>query len=118
MTDSPTEQMAGVLLDEFVRQYCTKLERPNYGRATISVYRRSIARLRQLMVEHDVALHALTPDIVAELVLGADWHGDRRPYAVFIVRRFVAYLATLGVAMPPMPPTSPTARELPAASTR
>ena len=74
MTDSTTEQVAGVLLDEFVRQYCTKLEQLNYGRATISVYRRSITRLRQPMVEHDVALDALTPDIAAELVLGADWH--------------------------------------------
>ena len=31
MTDSTTEQVAGVLLDEFVRQYCTKLEQLNYG---------------------------------------------------------------------------------------
>ena len=67
------------------------------------------------MVEHDLALDALTPDIAAEPVPGADWHGDRRPYVVFIVRRFVAYLVTLGVAMPSTPPT---ARELARRSTR
>ena len=109
MTNSTTARITGGLLYEIVGQYCVELEQLNYGRATISVYRRSITRLRELMVEHDVALDALTPDIAAELVLGADWHGDRRPYVVFIVRRFVAYLATLGVAMPPTPPT---AREL------
>ena len=109
MTDSTTAQMAGGLLDEFVRRYCAELQQLNYGRATIGIYRRSITRLRDLMIEHGVALDALTPDIAAELVLRADRHGDRQPYVIFIVRRFVAYLATLGVAMPPMPPT---AREL------
>jgi integrase len=103
MTDPTTAQMAGGLLDEFVRQYCAELQQLNYGRATISIYRRSITRLRDLMIEHGVALDALTPDIAAELVLRADWHGDRQPYLVFIVRRFVAYLAMLGVAMPPTP---------------
>jgi hypothetical protein len=106
MTEPTTEQMAGVLLDEFVRQYCTKLEQLNYGPSDDQCLPASITRLRQLMVEHDVALDALTPDIAAELVLGADWYGDRRPYVVFVVRRFVAYLATLGVAMPPTPPTA------------
>jgi hypothetical protein len=108
MTDLTTAQMAGGLIDEFVRKYCAELEQVNYGRATISVYRRSITRLRELMVEHGVALAALTPEIAAELILRADWHGDRRQYAVFVVRRFVGYLVTRGVVRPPMP----TVREL------
>ena len=79
MTDLTTTQMAGGLLDEFVRQYCAELEQLNYDRATISLYRRSIMRLRERMIEHGVALDALTPDIATELVLRADSHGDRRP---------------------------------------
>jgi len=56
MTNPTTAQMAGELLDGLVQRYCAELERLNYGRATISVYRRSIERLRELMVEHDIAL--------------------------------------------------------------
>jgi site-specific recombinase XerD len=113
MTDPTTEQMTGGF-DELVRQYCAELEQLNYGRATISVYRRSITRLRELMVEHDVVLDALTPDIAAELLLCGDWHGDRRQYAIFSARRFVGYLVTQGVVKPPMP----TARELTRAALR
>lgn len=109
MTHSTTAPMAGQRLQMLMEQYRVELERLNYGRATINVYLRSIGRLCSLMEHQDVALDQLTPDIAAELVLRADWHGDRQPYVVFIVRRFAAYLATLGVAMPPMPPT---AREL------
>jgi integrase/recombinase XerD len=109
MTDPTTARTKGELFDALVDQYRVELERLNYGRATINAYLRSIHRLRQLMEEHRVALGELTPDIAAELVLRGDWHGDRRQYAVFIVSRFANYLATLGVAMPPTPPT---AREL------
>jgi integrase/recombinase XerD len=115
MTRSTTGQMTSGLLDELVEQYCVELVQLNYGRATINVYRRSITRLRELMIEHDVALDTLTPDIATELVVCADWHGDRRQYAVFIVRRFVGYLGTLGVAKLPAPPTS---RELARAALR
>ena len=80
MTDLlTTVQMAGGLIDECVRQYCAELEQLNYDRATISLYRQSIMRLRERMIEHGVALDALTPDIATELVLRADSHGDRRP---------------------------------------
>ena len=109
MTHSTTAPMAGQRLQMLMEQYRVELERLNYGRATINVYLRSIRRLRSLMEHQDVALDQLTPHIAAKLVLRADWHGDRQPYAVFIVRRFVAYRATLGVAKPPTPPT---AREL------
>jgi integrase/recombinase XerD len=109
MTDPTTARMTGELLDALVELYRVELERLNYGRATINAYLRSIHRLRQLMEKHSVALGELTPDCAAELVLSGDWRGDRRQYAVFIVRRFVSYLATLGMAKPPV---SPTAREL------
>jgi hypothetical protein len=48
-------------------------------------------------------------------VRGAEWRCDPQEYAVFIVRRFVKYLATQGVAKPPAPPT---ARELDRAALR
>jgi site-specific recombinase XerD len=88
-----------------MEQYRVELERLNYGRATINIYLRSIRRLRSLMEHQGVALDQLTPDIAAELVLRADWRGDRREYAAFTVRRFVGYLSALGLAKPPAPPT-------------
>ena len=106
MINSTTAQMAGELLDGLVEQYRAELERLNYGRWTINAYLRSIRRLSGLMIEHGVALDELTPDIAADLVLRADWRGDRQQYAAFIVRRFVGYLATLGVAKSPAPPTA------------
>jgi integrase/recombinase XerD len=106
MINSTTAQMAGEPLDGLVEQYRAELERLNYGRWTINAYLRSIRRLSGLMIEHGVALDDLTPDVAAELVLRADWHGDRQQYAAFIVRRFVGYLATLGVAKSPAPPTA------------
>jgi hypothetical protein len=99
MTDSTTEQMAGVLLDEFVRQYCTKLEQLNYGpsddqclpavdHATSPTHGRTRRCLRRAHAGHRGGT-------------GARRGLARRPtpYVLFIVRRFVAYLATLGVAM-------------------
>jgi hypothetical protein len=60
------------------------------------------------MVSHSLALDQLTPEIAAELLRRTEWHGDRRQYAVFAVRRFVTYLVTQGVVKSP----APTAREL------
>lgn len=114
MINSTTAQMAGDRLDGLVEQYRAELERLNYGRWTINAYLRSIRRLSRLMIEHDVALDDLTPDIATDLVLRADWRGHRQQYAAFIVRRFVGYLATLGVAKSP----PPTARDLAHATLR
>jgi integrase/recombinase XerD len=105
MTNSTRAQLTGGLPDELVGQFYVELERLNYGRETINLYKRSIHRLSQLMVSRGLALDQLTPEIAAELVLRADWHGDRREYAVFVVRRFAGYLAGLGAAKPPAPAT-------------
>jgi len=115
MTNQSGEQTAEQPLDVLAEQYRAELKRLNYGRATINVYLRTIRKLGQLIGSHDLPLDQLTPDIAAELVLRADWHGDRRQYAIFIVRRFVGYLRTLGLAKPPVPPT---ARELARAALR
>ena len=85
--------------------YCAELERLNYIRGTIDVYLRSIRRLFRLMEERKVALGELTPNVAADLVLQAPGRFSRRQYAIFIVRRFVDYLATQGMAKPPTPPT-------------
>jgi hypothetical protein len=105
MINSTTAQMAGELLDGLVEQYRAELERLNYSRWTINAYLRSIRQLSGLMSEHSVALDELTPDIAADLVIRADWRGDRQQYAAFIVRRFAGYLATLGVAKSTAPAT-------------
>jgi len=97
--------MTGGLPDDLVGQFYVELERLNYGRETINLYKRSIRRLSQLMVSRGLALDQLTPEIAAQLVLRADWHGDRREYAVFVVRRFAGYLAGLGAVKPPAPAT-------------
>jgi len=115
MINSTTGQMAAEPLDGLLEQYLVELAGLNYDRWTIRIYAGAIERLFGLMAEHGVALNELTPDVAAELVLRADWLGDRRPYAVFIVRRFVNYLTTMGVAKPPTPPT---ARELAHAALR
>ena len=115
MTNQSGEQTAEQPLDVLAEQYRAELKRLSYGRATINVYLRTIRKLGQLIGSHDLPLDQLTPDIAAELVVRADWHGDRRQYAIFIVRRFVGYLTTLGLAKPPGPPT---ARELARAALR
>jgi integrase/recombinase XerD len=115
MTNLPEEQLTDGPLDALVERYRAELKRLNYGRATISIYLRSIDRLCRLMEKHGVALDGLTPDMAAELVLSADRHCDRQQYAVFIVKRFASYLAALGVAKPPEPPTP---RELARAALR
>jgi len=97
MSDSTNASTTGGSLNELAGQYCVELERLNYGRETIKLYLRSIRRLSQLMVSHGLVLDQLTPEIAAELLLRTEWHGDRRQYAVFAVRRFVAYLVTQGV---------------------
>jgi hypothetical protein len=78
MTKQSGEQTAEQPLDMLAEQYRAELKRLNYGRATINVYLRTIRKLGQLIGSHDLPLDQLTPDIAAELVLRADWHGDRR----------------------------------------
>jgi site-specific recombinase XerD len=94
-----------VHFDVIITRYRAELERLNYIRETINVYLRSIRRLLRLMEERGTTLGELTPDIAADLVLQAPWRCDRQQYAVFIVRRFVGYLAAQGMAKPPAPPT-------------
>jgi integrase/recombinase XerD len=91
--------------DAIIARYRTELVRLNYIRETINVYIRSIRRLFGLMEEHGVTLGDLTPDIAADLVVQAPWRCDRQQYGVFIVRRFVEYLAAHGVAKPPPAPS-------------
>ena len=106
MTNQSGEQTAEQPLDVLAEQYRAELKRLNYGRATINVYLRTIRKLGQLIASHDLPLDQLTPDVAAQLILRGDWHGDRRQYAIFIVRRFVGYLTTLGLAKPSMPSTA------------
>ncbi|HLY89347.1 MAG TPA: tyrosine-type recombinase/integrase [Acetobacteraceae bacterium] len=100
----PTDER--VELDAIVAQYRAELARLNYVRGSINVYLRSIRRLFRLMEEQGVALGDLTPDVAADLVRRAQWRCDRQQYAVFIVKRFVEYLAAQGIARPPAPPTA------------
>jgi integrase/recombinase XerD len=99
------EQVQNALPETIIAQYRAELERLNYVRETINVYLRSVRRLFQLMEERGAPLGDLTPDIAADLVHQAPWRCDRKQYAIFIVRRFVDYLATQGMAKPPTPPT-------------
>jgi hypothetical protein len=50
------------------------------------------------MEEQGVALGDLTPDLAADLVRRAPWRCDRQQYVAFVVKRFVKYLATQGMA--------------------
>ena len=106
MISPATDQIAGEPLDGFVEQYRTELERLNYARWTINTYLRSIRRLCGRMIECGVALDELTPDIAAEIVRRADSPNTRHQYAVFIVRRFAGYLASIGAAKPSAPTTT------------
>ena len=118
MSDSTHEQASAVRCEAIIALYRAELERLNYIRETMNVYLRSVRRLFQLMEERGVALGDLTPDIAADLVHQAPWRCDRKQYAIFIVRRFVDYLATQGMAKPPKPPTPPTPAELARAALR
>ena len=88
-----------------IAQYRAELERLNYFRGSINVYLRSIRRLFGLMEEQGIALGDLTPDDAADLVRRASWRCDRQQYVVFIVKRFVEYLAAQGMTKPPASPT-------------
>ena len=57
------------------------------------------------MDERGVALGDLTPEVAVDLVRQAPWRCDRKQYAVFVVKRFVEYLAAQGMAKPPAPLT-------------
>ena len=72
MTNSTRARMTGGLPDDLVGQFYVELERLNYGRETINLYKRSIRRLSQLMVSRGLALDQLTPEIAAQLVLRAE----------------------------------------------
>jgi integrase/recombinase XerD len=106
MISPTTEEIAGEPLDGLVEQYRAELERLNYARWTINTYLRSIRRLCGLMIECGIALDELTPDIAAEIAERADSRSNRHQYAVFIVRRFAGYLASIGAAKPPAPTTT------------
>ena len=107
MISPTTEEIAGEPLDGLVEQYRAELERLNYARWTINTYLRSIRRLCGLMIECGIALDELTPDIAAEIAERADCRSNRHQYAVFIVRRFAGYLASIGAAKPSIwPPPS------------
>src|SRR6185437_12290271 len=99
----PTDELTK--FDAIIAQYRAELVRLNYVRGSINVYLRSIRRLFLLMEEQGVALGDLTPDVAADLVRRASWSCDRQQYAVFMVKRFVEYLAAQGMAKPPEPPT-------------
>lgn len=106
MTTSTTEQISSELLAKLVEQYRAELERLDYTSWTINTNLHSIRRLCELMVEHNVEPDGLTPDIAAELLGRAGSCGCRDKYALFIVRRFADYLASIGVAMPPAATTA------------
>jgi len=105
MSDLTDTQIPRIRPETVIAQYRAELVRLSYVRGSINIYLRSIRRLFQLMEEHSVPLAELTPDIAADLIEQAPWRCDRKQYALFIVRRFVDYLATQGMAKPPTPPT-------------
>jgi len=88
-----------------IAQYRAELERLNYVRGSINVYLHSIWRLFRLMEEQGIALGDLTPDDAADLVRRASRRCDRQQYVVFIVKRFVEYLAAQGITKPAASPT-------------
>ena len=99
MTTSTTEQISSELLAKLVEQYRAELERLDYTSWTINTNLHSIRRLCELMVEHNVEPDGLTPDIAAELLGRAGSCGCRDKYALFIVRRFADYLASIASSL-------------------
>lgn len=98
MSDPADEK---VQLAAIIAQYRAELVRSNYVRGSINVYLRSIRRLFRLMEEQGIALGDLTPDVTADLVRRASWRCDRQQYAIFIVKRFIEYLAAQGMTKLP-----------------
>ena len=109
MTSTTVSNGTGEYLERLLEGYRDELERVIYTRATIEEYLRAVRRLWQIMQANGVQVGDLTPDLAGDLVRHEPTRVGRRPYAVTIARRFAVFLATRGVARPPV---SPTAREL------
>ncbi len=101
MTNKPTTTISGPSHDELLDRYRTELEQLDYSGETVQTYLRVVRMLFRTIDVHGIALADLTPDRAADLVQrGAD-RSKQATYDAFIVRRFVAFLTSLGVAAPP-----------------
>lgn len=105
MTTELTANTTGTPLDALLEQYRAELEGLNYSRWTVETSLRAIRDLGHLMEAHGVALADLTPDRAAELIGHRVKRGGCKTSPAFMVRRFAAYLVTLGlVKLPPVAP--------------
>jgi len=92
-------------LGDYPAQFRQHLSEQGYTEGTINIYLRCIGRLAERMKTEGVALGDLDEAQALALVTEPGRHRHRKPYAPWIVKRFVRFLTAQGVGKPPLPPT-------------
>jgi len=105
MATTTTADTNSEYLDRLLSAYQAELERLSYAAATINEYLRMVRRLWQTMEARGIEVGDLTPELAGELVRDDTTPVSRRTHAIFIARRFAAFLAARGLVKPPAPPT-------------
>ena len=87
-------------LGAYPEQFLQHLERQHYSPATIKPYTHCLHALGSQMQAHHVALQDLDEERAVELIAQAEPLSSHSTYHRFIVRRFLTFLAPLGVVKP------------------
>ena len=99
MGSAPPQSGDGTFGD-YVRRFRVHLESHNYSHRVVADYERCIQRLGRLVDESGVGLEKLTATLAEELLLKSKWRPSQPGWTVFMAKRFVDYLAGIGVAQP------------------
>jgi integrase/recombinase XerD len=103
--DYSTAEAYGVL-DDHARRFIQLLAHHRYNRSSISQYKRCLAHLGRLMSRAQLELVDLDETMAMELLAEVEELKQSNTTAAFIVKRFVRYLAELGIGKPLPPPSA------------
>jgi integrase/recombinase XerD len=87
-------------LGDYPGQFKAHLERQHYRPSTIADYDRCLTALNSKMAELDIGLEKLDEAIGLDLIAKSDFPSGRAKHNSFMVRSFVKFLVSLGVAQP------------------
>jgi integrase/recombinase XerD len=96
MGSAPPQSVAEAFGD-YARRFRAHLESLNYSHRVVADYERFIQRLGRLVDESGVKPEKLTATLAAELLLKSKWRPSQPRWTIFMAKRFVDYLAGVGV---------------------
>src|SRR5438552_1710169 len=97
-------------LGDYQKQFQSHLERQYYRPDTIAHYEQCLTALNIKMAELGIALENLDEDTALNLITKSDLPSYRARYNRFMVRSFVKFLVSQGVAKP-LPEVAPADTE-------